>query len=216
MNKGKLVTIYIVRHGQVTANVDKIVAGITNSDLTAEGVKQAEDRAKDLAHIEFAAIFSSDLTRAQRTAEIIKQDRKLLVNTTEMLKERNFGIYEGSHEDIYLSENKEAFEKFQTLTEEEKRSFKIHATIETEEEMMSRFITKLRELAVTFPGKNILVVSHGTIMRTFLIHLGYGSRKDFAWGSLDNTAYIKVDSDGIDFFIKEVVGQKKSLKINYP
>jgi broad specificity phosphatase PhoE len=204
----KYCTLYIVRHGQAQANVDKIMGGVTDTELTEEGANQAKARAQDLAAIKFDAIFASDFIRAKKTAEILKLDRQLAVNTTELLRERNFGVYDGKAEELYFSENKEMFEKFEKLTDPEKKSFKFYPSFENDEELMSRFIVKLRELAVTYAGKNVLVVSHGSIMRTFLIHVGYGTWEQFPFGSLTNTAYIQVESDGVDFFVKNVVGHK--------
>lgn len=202
-----LTTIYIVRHGETEYNVEERVQGQpTDSPLTAKGEKQARERARELKYINFDAIFSSDLGRTVRTAEILKLDRQLAINTSHLLRERNFGEWEGKTAEEYYQANKAAFEKFKQLSEAEKRKGKVFASIESEEEMMGRFITKLREIAVTYPGKTILVVSHGSIMRTLLIHLGYDKREALGPGALTNSAYVKLKSDGIDFFVDKVVG----------
>ena len=127
-----------------------------------------------------------------------------------MLRERFYGAYEGKPSQDYNQDNQVMFEKLQALSEQEKRKFKVYDTIESEEEMMTRFIIKLREIALTYLGKTALVVSHGSIMRTFLVHIGFGKREDFGGGTLRNTAYIKLESDGVDFFIKEIDGQVKN------
>lgn len=64
--------------------------------------------------------------------------------------------------------------------------------------------TYLREVAVAYQGKDILVVSHGGVMRILLDHLG----KRVARGATANTAYIKLESDGVEFFVKETEGIK--------
>jgi len=46
-------------------------------------------------------------------------------------------------------------------------------------------------------------------MRIFLINLGLGTLESFPPGSIKNTAYIKLESDGVDFFIKETWGIEK-------
>lgn len=209
-NNQKLTTIYIVRHGETEMNVKDIVQGQpTDSSLTEKGEKEARERAEQLKNVRFDAIFSSDLGRTVRTAKILKLDRQLAVNTTRMLRERFFGVWEGKRAAEYYQANAEAFKKFEFLAEEEKRKYKVFNSIESEEEMMSRFVVKLREIAATFVGKTVLVVSHGSIMRTFLIHLGYGTRKILSPGSLANMAYIQLNSDGVDFFIEKVIGYKK-------
>ena len=48
------------------------------------------------------------------------------------------------------------------------------------------------------------VVTHGAIIRAFLVKLGYGSYKTIGW--VGNGSYVKIETDGIDFFIKETKG----------
>ncbi|MBI3069752.1 MAG: histidine phosphatase family protein, partial [Candidatus Levybacteria bacterium] len=63
---------------------------------------------------------------------------------------------------------------------------------------LMRFITFLREISVAYAGKTLLIVTHGAMIRILLIHLGVGSYDDFI--AIPNTAYIKLASDGVDFF----------------
>ena len=88
-------TLYIVRHGETEWNVKKIIQGNEDIPLNKKGESQAKELAKKLRHIKFDVIFSSDLIRAKRTAEIINIEKKLIVQTTKALKERYFGKYQG-------------------------------------------------------------------------------------------------------------------------
>lgn len=72
-------TLYIARHGQTEWNAKGILMGQKDSPLTDLGVQQACDLAKELANVHFDAIFSSDLLRAQRTAQIVKLERDLAI-----------------------------------------------------------------------------------------------------------------------------------------
>src|SRR5437763_959341 len=121
----QLTTIYIVRHGQTGHNVADIVAGYTDSHLTEEGEKQAAKAADAFGDIKFDAVFSSDLSRAFKTAEIIALEKNIKVNTTQLIRERNFGIWENKPADEFRQKNKEALEKIKTLTEEEQREYKV-------------------------------------------------------------------------------------------
>lgn len=210
--KSKYTTLYIVRHGETEANVKDIVSGHSESDLTKKGKKQAQDLAGQFKDISFDAIFSSDLERAKQTAEIISLEKKLLVNTNKLLRERNFGRNEGKSRSDYREENKETFKKLENLAEKERWKFKIVEDAESDEEIMTRFIMILREIAVTYMGKKVLVVSHGGIMRTFLIHLGWAKYGELVSGSIKNTGYIQLESDGAEFIVKEVNGIEKISK----
>jgi len=95
------------------------------------------------------------------------------------------------------------------MSEEEQFKKRPHGDIESNEEMINRLIPFLREVSVAYPGKNILIATHGGIIRTFMIHLGWATDKNLPAGSIENTAYAKIDCDGIDFIVKETSGFAK-------
>lgn len=208
MNKNYC-TFYIVRHGETEWNVKDLLQGQKDSNLTKKGIEQAKLLAKKFKNIKLDAIFSSDLIRAKKTAEIIALEHKIAVRTKEILRERNFGKLEGRREDEIKEELKDLFLKFEKAKHEEKLKFRYVPDMESDEELISRLITFLREIAVAYSGKTVLVVSHGGMMRTLLIHLGYGTYDELPPGSVENTGYAKILSDGIDFFIDETAGVTK-------
>lgn len=202
----KYCTIYLVRHGETEWNVTDIVQGHADSFLTKKGEEQARELTKKFRKIHFDAVFSSDLLRARRTAKIIILERRLAIKTTKLLRERKFGQYEGKHVSVYKKELQHLLEKLDKLPDKERKRFKLASDIESDEEMFTRFNIFLRETSVAYLGKTILVVTHGGIIRIFLIHLGYGNYKELPAGSIKNTAFIKLLSDGTDYFIDEVFG----------
>lgn len=200
----KYCSLYIVRHGETDWNVKRLLQGQTDIPLNKTGKIQAEKLAKSLKDIEFAMIFSSDLLRAKRTAEIIALEKKIAVRTTKVLRERKFGRFEGMS-----WENKEfqaLFDKFLKLSAKQKFKTTPYEGNESDEELMSRFIPFIREASIAHLGKNVLVVTHGGVMRAFLNHLASDKGKEIQPGSIENTAYIRLFSDGVDFFIKETSG----------
>ena len=201
-----LCTLYLVRHGETEWNVKGITQGQTNSSLTENGKQQAQATADEFKDIKFDAIFSSDLTRTQNTAEIIKLDREIIIQTSELLRERKYGSFEGKHGSEFKEAIKEKLLELEKLSEEENWSFRVADGVETDEELVSRFILKLREISVAYPNKTILVVSHGGPIRMFLIKVGYATKKELMGGSFQNGGYVKVFSDGVDFFIKDIKG----------
>ncbi len=212
MAASEYATIYIVRHGETDWNVKNIVQGQSDSVLNEKGKKQAKSVSEKFKDATFDVIFSSDLSRAKQTAEIINMEHKLVVNTTKLLREKFLGKYEGGSRKIYEEENKAILEKLEKLTEEENRKFKISDEVESDEEVLVRFITILREIAVTYPGKTILVVTHNGMMRALLIHLGWASYDDLPWEGIENGAHIKLESNGVEFIIKEAEGINKINK----
>lgn len=201
-------TIYIVRHGQTYYNARGVMQGHIDSPLTKKGVLQAEELATTFKDIPFDAVFSSDLYRAKRTAEIVVLDRQLLVNTSPLLRERSYGSFEGKKALVFQNVCKEALEKIAPLSKIEKRKYKVAHDVESNEEICNRLILFLSEMAATHGGKNVLVVSHGGIMRSFINYLEWLGDNELPAGGIENTGYIKVLSDGINFTIDEVRGLK--------
>lgn len=202
--KNHYCTFYVVRHGQTVWNVEKRVQGQKDSPLTEEGKKQAKETGEKLKHIQFDAIFSSDSGRALQTAEIIKIEHSLAVQTTKALRERAFGPHEGKP----IESLRQFDEIFRSLDDEGKRKFKANPEAESDEQLIARFITFLRETAIAFPDKTILVVTHSGMMRALLTHLGYLTYNG-SFHSIKNAAYAKIRTDGVDFFIDETEGIEK-------
>jgi len=90
-----MITLFIIRHGQTVDNLENRIQGHTDSPLTELGLRQAEAVADRLASESFAAIYSSDLGRAVRTAEIVASRHALPVQTTPLLRELNLGVAQG-------------------------------------------------------------------------------------------------------------------------
>lgn len=206
MNKENYCNLYIVRHGETEWNVKNIIQGQSNSNLTEKGIEQAKKTGDELKDINFDAIFSSDSTRAHNTAEIIKLERELIIETSHLLRERNFGKFEGKHGDEFMEAFREKLKEKETLSDKEGWNFTVADDIETDEMIVSRFIIKLREIAVAYPNKTVLVVSHGGPIRMFLAKIGYAKREELVGGSFKNAGFVNVLSDGVDFIIQSVKG----------
>jgi len=201
--KNNYCQIYLVRHGLTDWNEKGLLQGQSDIPLNKEGEKQAIEAAKKhFKKIKFAAFFSSDLVRAKRTAEIIALEKKMAVETSTLLRERDFGPFEGRHFNEVMKELRLDIQSFRILTDQEADSL----GIESDTKVMERFLRFLREVAVAYQGKKILVVTHGSVMRVFLTKLGYLSKEESRQVFIKNLAFIKVLSDGVDFFIKEVFG----------
>jgi 2,3-bisphosphoglycerate-dependent phosphoglycerate mutase len=210
MNKSEedknLCTLYLVRHGETEWNVKGITQGHTNSFLTEKGKQQALDTANEFKDIKFDAIFSSDLIRTQHTAEIIKLDREIIIQTSKLLRERNFGSFEGRHGNEFREAIKEKLLEREKLSKEDDWSFRLNKDVETDEEIVNRFIVQLREISVAYPDKTVLVVSHGGPIRMFLAKTAYKTKEELTSSNFKNGGYIKVLSDGVNFYIKDVKG----------
>jgi len=202
-------TFYIVRHGETEHNINGMAQGHTDSPLTPDGLKQASDLARIFKDIQFDVAFASDLSRAYKTAEIILSGRGISVSTSKLLRERNYGKYDGGPSRIFKEENKEMLEKTKILPKQERRKMKLAPDIESDDEITGRLITFLDNTAKDHNDKTILITAHGGIMRAFLNHLEWNGKEDLKAGAIKNTGYIKLTTDGPNFIIEEVVGVER-------
>lgn len=202
-------TFYIVRHGQTEWNAIGKLQGQLNSDLTKEGQEQAKALGEKLKDIHFDHAFSSDLTRAHHTAQLITLERQLAVNTSKLLRERTWGSFEGRSFQEFRTENEHLLEEFERLSREEQLTFRFAPDMETDDEIATRMLTFLREAAVTYPGTSNLVVSHGGPMTAMLRKLQPPDEDGSPYGSFGNTGYIVLRTDGLEFQIDQIHGLKE-------
>ncbi|HEY0222824.1 histidine phosphatase family protein [Lactovum miscens] len=91
-----MVTIYLMRHGETTANADHQMQGWTNSPLTERGSRGIREIGKNLT-VNFDAAYSSDSGRAIETAKLILSEMGLSdieIHTDKRLREWSLGSFE--------------------------------------------------------------------------------------------------------------------------
>lgn len=202
-------TYYFVRHGQTFWNVGHILQGQLNSQLTDEGIQQANFRAREFFPIKFDAVYASDLDRARMTAEIIAKEHHVAVCIEPLLRERCFGKYEGRTIKEMRSELKDKIDAFELLPEEGKKRYKFDDSIESDWEVIERMQTFIKKTQFKNAGKTVLAVTHGGLMRAFLTHLGVASRKPLPGNHIQNLGYFVLETDGESFEVVSMKGIEK-------
>lgn len=90
--------MYLVRHGETEDNLNGIAIGQADSPLTENGILQAKNVAEFFKCKNIDAIFSSDLGRCIKTAEIIKKYHcNVQLYLEPLLRERDIGKYTKMH-----------------------------------------------------------------------------------------------------------------------
>jgi probable phosphoglycerate mutase len=136
--------------------------------LSERGRAQASLAGHGLSRQPFEGLYSSPLSRAFETAEIIRDRTGFAgeVVPVEGLSERNGGILEGHTWAEQERRNPELARKFLAIPEEERWAL---VGAETDEEVIARFEEALSSIRALHPGgARIVVVSHGGVMRAFL------------------------------------------------
>ncbi len=85
--------LFIVRHGETAWSITRQHTGRTDLPLTAKGEHDARALGSRLAQFRFAAVLSSPLRRAQRTA--VLAGFGAVLQPSQDLLEWDYGVYEG-------------------------------------------------------------------------------------------------------------------------
>lgn len=176
-------TLYLVRHGETEWNQKGRVQGHTDIALSLAGELQAKERGDYFKDTVFHAAFSSDLCRAERTAEILIQDRELQLNRSSALREQSWGMWEGHSFDELRHQFGKEFNAYTGTLEHPV------PTVESHLATANRVVPFLLETAVSFPDKTLLVVTHGGVLKSLVYYLGL---EEYAKYSFSNLAFMKV------------------------
>ena len=153
-----MTTLLLARHGESDWNAQKRWQGHADRPLTARGREQATALAERLDAFPLAAIYSSDLRRAQETAAAVASRRSLEVTCRADLREVDVGSWSGRSRD----------ELEATAPEEVARWLdgeKGWEGGESYEQMAERIVAAMSQIAGAHPGEHVLVVTHGGCVR---------------------------------------------------
>ncbi|MBI4045172.1 MAG: histidine phosphatase family protein [Candidatus Diapherotrites archaeon] len=87
--------LVLVRHGLTGWNIEGRIQGRTDTSLAPRGLEQAGKIAEMISREKPSRIFSSTLSRALKTSELIGEKFGLAVEKRDELVEINYGIFEG-------------------------------------------------------------------------------------------------------------------------
>jgi broad specificity phosphatase PhoE len=153
--------LLLVRHGESTWNVAGRWQGQADPPLSELGERQAMAAAAAVADPP-DAIWTSDLARALRTAELLAQPHGLVVRADARLRERDVGVWSG----LTRAEIEERWPGWIAA----RRS---PEGFEGDEALAGRALDALRDVAAAAaPGATCFVVTHGGVIRAVERHHG--------------------------------------------
>ena len=149
--------IYLVRHCESRANTDKLIAGVSDVEITEKGRKQLDYLAERFKDLPLDVVATSPLTRARLTAEAVNRYHGVPVEDWPAFIEMDCGDYEltrladmpEADRDCWLHKPSE----FQAKNGESMRG------------VYDRAAAGFRELLETYRGKKIAVTTHGGLLR---------------------------------------------------
>ena len=146
--------IGLFRHGQTDWNINFLLQGVTDIPMNTTGIEQVRSAAKVINKEDWDMILTSPLGRARETAAIIAEELGFTdIQQHDLLIERSFGEAEGLSYEQWKS-------KYSNLDEIPGGESKSELTVRSQ--------LLLDTLASIYPGKKILAISHGALIRTVL------------------------------------------------
>lgn len=164
--------LILIRHGQSIWNAENRFTGWTNVELSEKGELEALEAGKLLSKINIDSVHTSDLIRAQKTAEIIMKNNEVSKDFVTYedfrLNERNYGELQGLNKketaEKHGSEQVHIWRRSYDIAPPGGESLKM-----TAERTIPYFIEEI--LPELEAGKNILVSAHGNSLRSIVMHI---------------------------------------------
>jgi broad specificity phosphatase PhoE len=154
--------ILLARHGETEWNRLGRWQGHADVPLNDAGRRQAGVLAEQLAGDSVSAIYSSDLRRASETAAIVGDRLGLPVTRRRALREIDVGSWSGLTRDEVRERFPEGFARW--------LAGEIGHDGETREELTRRAVGEVESIAAAHPDEQVLVVTHGGVIRALRRH----------------------------------------------
>ena len=176
-DKGTL-KLYIVRHGETEWNVIKRFQGQLNTPLTEKGMEKLRETGKNLENVLFEEVYTSELERTVKSAEIILNEnrgyknKKMELKKLAELNEVYFGVWQGlKYEEVFLKYPEEANNYFYNV-----KNYKAeNVEAENLKDALERFLRGINKILDNHKSGNILIVTHGTVFEMFINYVGNSS-----------------------------------------
>ncbi|PHV11625.1 histidine phosphatase family protein [Chitinimonas sp. BJB300] len=155
--------LWLIRHGETAWNAERRFQGHTDIPLNPNGAQQAKKLAERLIHQHsqqaFAAIYSSDLSRARHTAEPTSLAIKLPMRLDARLRERHYGVLSTLTPEEMAVEHPETFRRWQR-----RDPAYVLPRGESLNQFNQRVMNALSTIAREHAGRSVIVMAHGGVL----------------------------------------------------
>jgi len=183
--------VVVVRHGQTYWNVEARIQGHGDSDLTEEGIAQAEAIAARLADEPCDLLISSDLGRAHETARRVAARNGRPIVLDPRLRERAFGVGEG----MGYAELDRAYPGSFVRTGTVDADLAVPGG-ESRRQFHARVCGAFEEFAARHAGRNLVVVAHGGVLSSLYRHINGIALESVHPIPIANASYNLLTHDG--------------------
>tara|TARA_B100001109_G_scaffold245105_1_gene232529 strand:- start:676 stop:1308 length:633 start_codon:yes stop_codon:yes gene_type:complete len=172
--------LILVRHGQSEWNAKNLFTGWKDPGLTDRGVSEAKNAGKLILEqeIEFDVMYTSMLSRAQKTGDIILgilNHKEIPIIKNEALNERDYGSLAGLNKDDarkkWGEEQVHIWRRSFDMPPPDGESLK-----DTADRVLPYFETEIMPKVIS--GSSILIAAHGNSLRALIMKLDSISPED--------------------------------------
>ena len=157
-------TLFLVRHGETEFNTRGIYQGQADSPLTLEGIRQAEALAPRLARLDTCStLYTSDLRRAEHTAELVSAPGHHKIVTDPGLRERNYGVFQGKQKKTVATEFPDVWQAYRSGNPDY-----VIPDGESHRQFHERVVDVMTRIADSHAGQAVAAVSHGGTLGVFM------------------------------------------------
>jgi broad specificity phosphatase PhoE len=182
---------FMARHGETHSNRVGRYAGRSSESLSDAGRRQMADLASRLAAYGVGEVWTSEIARAQQSAEIVAHALGLPIRVDDRLNEIVMGPWEGLTEAQIATRFPDAYALWQTRPD----SVRLDGR-ETLEHVASRVLAVLRE---TVPRpRPVLLITHVAPLRTAVLEVLGVSLRYYKRVGVSNAECIIVDYNARD------------------
>ena len=193
--------LILVRHGQSEWNEKNLFTGWKDPGLTDQGVSEAKNAGQLILEqkIEFDVMYTSMLSRAQKTGDIILRTlnhKEIPIIKNEALNERHYGSLAGLNKDDarkkWGEEQVHIWRRSFDMPPPDGESLK-----DTADRVLPYFETEIMPKVIS--GSSILIAAHGNSLRALIMKLDSISPEDIVKLEIPTGAPIQYEftSDGI-------------------
>lgn len=193
-----MTTLILVRHGESTANRQRIFAGHYDAELQDRGLEQAKKTAEYLVkNYKIDKVYASDLKRAYVTGKCTADLAGVEIVPDKNLREICAGKWDGMKFDDIITTYSDDYSVWMNDIG------KARATDgESVAELCERVMGKLAEIATENDGKTIVVATHATPIRVIQSTIqtgGLDEMKNIPWVSNASVSVLEYDNGKWEF-----------------
>ncbi len=160
-----MIHFILIRHGETLWTRERRYQGSSNTKLTAKGRKQIQPFVREITKYQPDIIFSSGLDRVKESSRILCKPLNKRPKIDRRLDEIGFGVWEGKTANELVEENDSVYMEWlrgKVVTPKGGETFNVF------EKRVVEFIEDCRK---KHNNKKIVIVTHGGVIRLFLIYI---------------------------------------------